>query len=136
MIRRPLREAGMTKTDIRLLSREMGLPTWNLPSTTCLGTRIPYGEEITDQKLSRIERAEDSLRAMGFSPLRVRDHGTVARVELPVEDIPAAADARAEIVAALKPLGYQYVALDLEGRKVLLFSDQAEATASVASVNP
>ena len=114
-IRRPLKEAQLTKDDLRSASREMNLATWDLPSNACLATRIPYGQEITPQKLSRIELAEEALRAMGFGQLRVRDHDTVARVEVPAERISDAVNMRERIVAELTAAGYTYVALDLMG---------------------
>jgi len=116
-VRSPLMELGLTKKDIRELSREMGLPTWDKPSLACLASRIPYGEEITTARLARVERAEDSLRDMGLAHVRVRDHGDVARVEVAPELIAAlAAPARrAEVAAALRKAGYRYVCLDLEG---------------------
>ena len=114
-VRRPLKEAGLTKNDVRELSRIMNLPTWDAPSAACLATRIPYGEAITEQKLQRIEQAEEALRAMGFGQLRVRDHDFIARIEVPSEDIDRAAEHREEIVKAIKQCGYQYVSLDLQG---------------------
>ncbi|HUU59275.1 MAG TPA: ATP-dependent sacrificial sulfur transferase LarE [Phycisphaerae bacterium] len=114
-VRRPLLEAGLTKADIRALSRAMGLPSWNAPSLACLASRIPYGETITPERLARIDRAEQALRAMGFSQLRVRDHGGLGRIEVPPEEIPLALARREAIVSSLKEAGYPYVALDLEG---------------------
>ena len=114
-VRRPLREAGMTKRDVRAASRMLNLPTWDAPSAACLATRIPYGEQITEQRLQRIERAEDLLHEMGFRQLRVRDHDAIARIEVPTEDISRLAEHRDRIVRSLKALGYQYVSLDLQG---------------------
>jgi len=114
-IRRPLKEAGLTKDDVRLASRQMGLPTWDAPSSACLATRIPYGQEITNEKLARIERAEELLRTMGFEQFRVRDHDAVARIEVPVEQITKVLKRRREIVEHLKCLGYTYVTLDMQG---------------------
>ena len=114
-IRLPLREANLTKEDIRQASHSMNLPTWDAHSNSCLATRIPHGQEITAEKLSRIEAAEDALRAMGFEQIRVRDHGAVARIEMPPARIGAAVGMKDRIVAALKPLGYTYVSLDLQG---------------------
>jgi len=114
-IRRPLKEAGLTKDEIREISRQMQLPTWDLPSAACLATRIPYGQTITDERLARIEKAEEALRRMGFKQLRVRDHETIARVEVPAQDLSAAVEKRSEIVEALRQFGYTYVALDMEG---------------------
>lgn len=114
-IRLPLRDANLTKEEVRQASLRMNLPTWDAPSSSCLATRIPYGQEITADKLSRIEAAENALRAMGFEQVRVRDHGAVARIELPPARIGAAVGMKDKIVAALKPLGYTYVSLDLQG---------------------
>ncbi len=111
----PLRAAGLAKADIRALSRERGLATWDKPSAACLSSRIPYGEAITPEKLARIEAAEDYLHALGFPHVRVRSHGNLARIELPVEDIERAAGFRREIPAQFKQLGFAYIALDLEG---------------------
>ena len=114
-IRRPLLEAGLAKPDIRVLARRMGLPRWDAPPLACLASRIPYGQTITRETLSRIDRAEDALRRLGFSHVRVRDHGPVARIEVPDDLIPQATARREQIVAALGEAGYQYVALDLRG---------------------
>jgi uncharacterized protein len=114
-IRQPLLEAGMAKADIRAASRAIGLPTWDAPSSACLASRVPYGEPITLEKVGRIDRGEEFLHGLGFRQCRLRDHGAVARIELPPADFPAAMVRKDEIVAALKALGYQYVALDLQG---------------------
>ena len=114
-IRSPLREVGLTKDDIRALSRRMGLPTWNKPSFACLASRFPYGQEITVERLGRVERAEQFLLDLGFGQVRVRSHGDLARIEVPSDAIPRLAARAAEIAAALKELGFSYVALDLRG---------------------
>jgi uncharacterized protein len=111
----PLMEAGMTKDEVREASKAMGLPTWDKPAMACLASRVPYGQPITAEKLSRIERAEYVLKDLGFAQCRVRDHDTIARIELPVEDLPRAIRQGDRIAAALKALGYTYVTLDLEG---------------------
>ena len=114
----PLVEAGLTKADIRRLSREMNLETWNMPSQSCLATRVPYGEKLTREKLARIEQAEDTLHGLGFTVVRVRHHGPVARIECDPESIQAiAADPllRQKISGNLRKLGFEHVALDLEG---------------------
>lgn len=116
-IRSPLREAGLSKDDVRALSREMGLPTWNKPAKACLASRFPYGERIDEEKLEAVERAEAALEGLGFSQIRVRHHGTIGRVELAAEDIPRLADPvlRGKVADAVKAAGFKYVALDLEG---------------------
>jgi len=113
----PLKDAGLTKKEIRILSRQMNLPTWDKPAAPCLSSRIPYGQEITTEKLSRIERAEEYLRSLGLSVLRVRDHGEVARIEVPPDQIGALFESTrpVEIAERLKSLGYRYVAVDLLG---------------------
>ena len=114
-IRSPLREAELTKDEIRALSRRMGLPTWNKPSFACLASRFPYGEEITAERLARVERAEQYLLDLGFGQVRVRSHGDLARIELCAADITKAVEQREKIHAVLKGLGFAYVALDLLG---------------------
>lgn len=116
-VRSPLIEAGLGKSDIRRFSKEMGLHTWDKPSMACMASRIPYGEEINEAKLARIESAEALVRAMGITQLRVRDHGTVARIEVLPEDIPKLAErtSREKLVASIKSCGYSYVCLDLDG---------------------
>jgi uncharacterized protein len=115
-VRSPLEEAGFTKEDIRTLSREMGLPTWDKPAFACLSSRFPYGTEITREKVSQVGRAEESLRELGLRVLRVRHHGDVARIELGTEEFSLVVNTlRDEVVARVKAAGYAYVALDLQG---------------------
>ena len=116
-VRSPLHDAGLTKAEIRALSREMGLPTWNKPSFACLASRFPYGERITAAGLDRVERAEQWLMdaGLGLAQLRVRSHGDMARIEVPPADIPRIAARAEEIAAALQSFGFAYVALDLQG---------------------
>ena len=116
-VRSPLHDAGLTKDDIRALSREMGLPTADKPSFACLASRFPYGERITAAGLERVERAERWLldAGLGLSQLRVRSHGDVARIEVPPGDIQRIAAQAGEIAAALKGFGFAYAALDLQG---------------------
>ena len=113
----PLDEAGLGKDDIRELSRRMGLPTWDLPASACLSSRIPYNTEVTGEKLQTIERAEDALHRLGFRICRVRHHGDLARVELGRDEMARAVapDVAAAIVRELKEAGYRYVSLDLQG---------------------
>lgn len=114
-VRCPLAESGLTKSDIRSASRAMGLPNWDRPAFACLATRIPYGREITAEKLSRIDQAEEVLLSLDFPQCRVRDHDTIARIEVPADLIERAVALRESIAGPLKALGYTYVALDLEG---------------------
>jgi pyridinium-3,5-biscarboxylic acid mononucleotide sulfurtransferase len=116
-VQSPLLEAGLTKQEIRALSREMGLPTWDKPAMACLSSRVPYGERISQEKLHQIDRAEQLLRELGYRQVRVRHHGDVARIELPPEDMPRFfAEGLAEPIARrVKELGFQYVSLDLQG---------------------
>jgi len=114
-VRSPLLEAGLTKADVRAASRALNLPTWNKPAMACLASRVPYGQAVTAEKLSRIERAEYAVRDLGFPECRVRDHDATARIEVPAADLPRAVARREAIVRAVKDLGYTYVALDLEG---------------------
>ena len=108
-------EADLHKADIRAAAKAMDLPTWNKPTYACLATRIPYGDPITQEVLYRVEQAERLLHGLGFTACRVRDHGNIARVEVPAEDVERASALRREIVGPLKALGYTYVTLDLEG---------------------
>ena len=114
-VRSPLLEAGFTKTEIRQLSKELGLPNWDKPAAACLSSRIPYGSPITLAALSQIERAEAFLHGLGLRQVRVRHHGPVARIEAEPGDFPRLMDRRDEVVAALKAAGYAYVSLDLAG---------------------
>ena len=116
-VRSPLQEAMLTKTDIRSMSKSMGLPTWDKPSFACLASRFPYGTEITKENLVKVDKAERLLRKLGLTQTRVRHHGTIARIEVPGEDIPQFSEEalRSQIVSYLKRLGYTYVTLDLEG---------------------
>jgi uncharacterized protein len=113
--RSPLAEAGLRKADVRALSRAIGLPTADKPASPCLASRFAYGVEVTPEGLARVERAEEILRALGFDELRVRDHGDLARIEVPRASIARAAEHSDEISSSLKALGYVYVALDLSG---------------------
>ncbi|MCG2820361.1 MAG: ATP-dependent sacrificial sulfur transferase LarE [Candidatus Atribacteria bacterium] len=116
-IRSPLQEALLTKDDIRLLSKEMDLPTWNKPSNSCLATRIPYGDEITLEKLKRIEEAEDFIHNLGIKQVRVRYHNDLAKIEVREEDMlfSMEEDLRKRIITKLKKLGFIYITLDLQG---------------------
>jgi len=115
--RHPLVDAGFTKADVRALSRQLGLPTWDKPQLACLSSRFPYGTEITPERLRRVDAFEDGLRALGFRQLRVRYHGEVARLEIDVADLPRAVEPaiRESIVALGRAQGFTFVALDLAG---------------------
>jgi uncharacterized protein len=116
-VRHPLVEAGFTKADVRAASRLLDLPTWDRPASPCLSSRFPYGTRITDERLRRIAAAEDALRAEGFRELRVRFHDRVARIEVPLAEAGRLLEEprRARVVEALKALGFDWVALDLQG---------------------
>ena len=107
--------AGLTKADIRTLSRALDLRTWDKPAAACLASRVPYGTEVTVGILSRVDRAEAALRAMGFRQVRVRHYDDTARLELDLGDLATVLDQREAIVAAVRGAGYRYVTLDLEG---------------------
>jgi uncharacterized protein len=116
-IRSPLKEAGLTKDEIRKLSRLFGLPTWNKPSLACLASRFPYHTRIDKKSLKQVGKAEDFLRELGFGQLRVRHHGRIARLEIGPEEFAKAVrpEIRGKIVGYLKKIGYLYVTLDLAG---------------------
>lgn len=116
-VRSPLLEVALTKEEIRGLSREMGLPTWNKPAQACLASRIPYGSPVSIETLKQIAQAEMYLRDLGFRQLRVRHHGNTARIELAPDELPQLMDTplRHGIVERFKELGYLYVTVDLEG---------------------
>jgi uncharacterized protein len=116
-IRSPLAEAELTKEDIRQLSRQVGLPTADQPSSPCLASRIPYGLEITEQRLQQIDQAEGFLRSLGFVEFRVRHHETIARIEVRPQDIAkiVAEPVRSKVVEKLKSLGFRFVTVDLQG---------------------
>ncbi|MFN3479406.1 MAG: ATP-dependent sacrificial sulfur transferase LarE [Thermodesulfovibrionales bacterium] len=114
-VRSPLYEAGLTKSEIRLVSRMIGLRTWNKPSFACLSSRIPYNERITAEKLRQVEEAEAVLRGLGLSQLRVRHHDHIARIEVLPEEFQMILNNRAIIIERLKALGFLYVTLDILG---------------------
>ncbi len=116
-IRSPLQEVELSKREIRYLSKELSLPTWDKPSYACLATRIPYGERITKEKLSQIEQSEQLLIDKGFRQVRVRLHGNIARIEIPPEDFGKllSEGLRTSIVRELKGVGFDYITLDLMG---------------------
>lgn len=116
-VRSPLIEAKLSKAEIRTLSERAGLPTWNLPASACLASRIPYGSAVTEEKLRMIENAEDLLRRLGFPAARVRHHGELARIEIAREDLARFLDLGIfdQVAGELRSLGFRYVTLDLEG---------------------
>jgi uncharacterized protein len=116
-VRSPLMEVGLGKDEIRMLSKKLGLPTWNKPAMACLSSRFPYFTTIENESLRQIDQAEEYLRSKGFSQVRVRHHGQVARIEIETGDFPLIMDegTREEIVGNLKKIGYPYVTLDLAG---------------------
>lgn len=116
-VRSPLLECEMGKADIRELSRRAGLPTWNEPASACLSSRIPYGQMVTIEKLSMVDKAEIALKQMGFRQVRVRHHGEVARIEIALDELQSLLNLEMSrrISGALKELGFKYVTLDLEG---------------------
>lgn len=114
-VRSPLVEAGMTKREIRDLSRELGLPTWDKPAAACLSSRIPHGTPVTPEVLSMIERAEVAVRRHGIRQIRVRHHDAIARIEVDPSDFERLIACRDEIAEDLKRIGYTFVTFDLEG---------------------
>jgi len=116
-VRSPLKEVGLTKDDIRSLSKSLGLPTWDKPSFACFSSRFPYGMKITEENLAKVESAEKFLRKFGISQIRVRHYNETARIEVMKDDMPRLLDEgiRREVLSYFKKLGYSYVTLDLEG---------------------
>lgn len=113
----PFLDVGLSKREIRALSRSAGLPTADLPASACLASRLPYGTGVTPERLAQVEEGEERLRGLGFRQVRLRHHGSVARVEVDPDELGRALDPEMarRMVAALKPLGFRFVALDLEG---------------------
>jgi uncharacterized protein len=116
-VRHPLAEAGLGKAAVRALAKRLGLPNSDRPAMACLASRFPYGEKITPEKLARVAAAEVFLKELGFGELRVRHHGSIARVEVPVQELGRLfdPDIRCRVVSGLKNLGFVYVSADLEG---------------------
>ncbi len=119
-VKSPLREAGLTKQDIRLISKAMGLPTWSKPAYACLASRFVYGEEITEEKLHMIDEAEQFLIEKGFFEERVRLHGKMARIEVPAKDIErlASEEIREAVYKRFRELGFMFVTMDMHGYRV------------------
>ncbi len=119
-VKSPLREAGLTKGDVREISRYLGLKTWDMPAYACLASRIPYGTEITGENLGMVERGEDLLHGLGFSQVRLRHHGEIARIELDREEMDrfTKPEIREKVSRALKDMGFTYVCMELEGYRM------------------
>ena len=116
-VKSPLRYAGLSKEEIRILSKEMGLPTWKKPSFACLASRFVYGETISEEKLGMVDKAEQLLLDLGFSQVRVRIHGKMARIEIAPDEFPHLIEdnVRNKVYTSLKDLGFDYVSMDLAG---------------------
>lgn len=114
-VRSPLQEAGLTKADVRALSREMGLPTWDQPASPCLASRLPYGLSVTSDRLEQVERAEAILRRSGLREFRVRHHGRIARIEAAPAELARATSVVAAATAEIRGLGFDRVVVDVEG---------------------
>jgi len=116
-VKAPLVEAGLRKVEIRELSRLAGLPTWDRPAAACLSSRIPYGTEVTLERIKTVEDGEEALKALGFRQFRTRFHGDLVRIEVAVDELPKALapEMAAKFVEIFKPLGFHYVTLDLQG---------------------
>ena len=125
----PLRRAGLTKADIRALSKELGLPTWSKPSSACLASRFVYGEQISEEKLSMVERGEQLLLELGFYQVRVRIHGKIARIEVGSEEFGRLLEesVRKRIYDAFKSFGFSYVTLDLKGYRTGSMNETLDA---------
>jgi pyridinium-3,5-biscarboxylic acid mononucleotide sulfurtransferase len=132
----PLVEAGLGKSEVRELSRALGLRTWNKPQLACLSSRFPYGTHITPERLRRVDRFEEGLRALGFAQLRVRFHDSIARLELEAEDLPRALqpDVRRAILDLGAELGFTYVTLDLRGYRSGSLNEETPAGAGLLSI--
>ena len=114
-MRSPLQEAKINKATIRAYARELGLTNWDKPANACLSSRIPYGSQVTPEKLGQVEKAELILKTLGFVGHRVRHHDVIARLEIRPEQFPQAIEQHQAIVEALKPIGFLYITLDLGG---------------------
>lgn len=131
----PLKAAGMTKDDIRLLSKELDLPTWNKPAFACLASRFPYGQKITREKLAMVDRAEQFLLDLGFRQVRVRHHGDLARIEVDPDERGRffSGDLMGKVYEGLKSIGFTYVTLDLKGYRTGSMNEAISETMSPPS---
>lgn len=132
----PLLLAGFTKDDVRRASRRMGLRTWDKPAAACLASRIPYGTPVSVEVLSRVDRAEAALKALGFGQVRVRHDGDVARIEVPEEDFDRIMAVRRDVVQAMASAGYAFATLDLEGFRSGKLNRVLDASSSSGSPRP
>jgi uncharacterized protein len=132
----PLVSAGLTKQDVRAVSRHLGLRTWAKPAAACLASRLPYGTPVTLGTLTTVAAAESALRGLGFGQLRVRHYGDLARIELEGPDIETAVARRHDVVAAVRAAGYRYVTLDLDGFRSGNLNDALEGAGPVAATVP
>jgi uncharacterized protein len=133
-VRSPLKEAGITKAEIRELALHLGVPNWDKPSFACLSSRFPYGTEITPELLERLDRCEQHLRNLGFRQFRVRHHDSICRIEVEAQDIPRIVELRESINARFIELGYTYVALDLEGYRSGKMNDTLPSLVRMGSI--
>jgi len=133
-VRSPFLEAGLGKQEIRELSRAAGLPSADLPASACLSSRLPYGREVTPERLAAVEAGEAALHALGFRQVRVRHHGPLARVEIAAEEMQRALDPEmaTRIAEVVKPAGFRWVALDLDGYRTGALNEVLEATGGLA----
>ena len=133
-VKSPLRQAGLYKEDIRLISKAMGLPTWSKPAYACLASRFVYGEEITEEKLHRIDRAEQYLIELGFFEERVRLHGNMARIEVPEKDIErlASEKIRKAVYERFKEIGFSFVTIDMRGYRMGSMNSTIKKTESLS----
>ncbi|MDG2051658.1 MAG: ATP-dependent sacrificial sulfur transferase LarE [Myxococcota bacterium] len=131
----PLLDVGLDKAGIRLLSREAGLPCWDLPASACLASRLPYGTEVTPQRLSQVEEGEERLRSLGFHQVRLRHHGDVARIEIdPAEMRDGMSAEQLEAISlAIKPLGFRWVCIDADGYRTGSLNDALLSPLSASS---
>jgi uncharacterized protein len=131
----PFLSANLAKHEIRRLSRNAGLPTADLPASACLSSRLPYGMEVTPERLLQVERGEESLRALGFQQVRLRHHGHVARIEISPAELSRALDPAmaTAIVSAIKPLGFRWVSLDLEGYRMGSLNEILDITSELGT---